>query len=517
MSGASVPVGTVLAYAGTNTGPELNQMGWLICDGSSLSATTYVDLFQVIGTCNGGDGSTEFNLPDYRGYFLRGQDPTGQVDPDANSRTAANSGGLTGDNVGSIQDWATANAHTPFKSSIDRVPGDNHKVYVSTDCMVLLKGSQVIQSNSGGDAETRPVNAYVRYIIKATDDALLPVGVVVPYAGNSSVGSANIATWFLLCQGTELPQSANTELFSAIGTANGGSSTTFNLPDYRGRFLRGVANGSDTDPDASSRVPMQAGGNSGDNVGSIQAAATGRPKTPFTINIDIGTVMQNSSACSGHKNTRWNPGSPEKTMTVSGGDNETRPVNAYVDFYIMSKQTSGATDVFPIGGVIGIPGNGAPPPGQWLLCDGRAVNNSLQYTDLYNAIGHDNGGNATTFNIPNYQGMFLRGCDHGQGRDPDAGERLEAAGGGQTGDNVGSVQDFATAMPQKPISGAVQHQPVHLQKTAAAIGNQNYSGKWGSTQTPTLGGGDKESRPVNAYIKFYIKYALAPSHSEENS
>jgi microcystin-dependent protein len=42
--------------------------GWLTCDGSAVSRTTYADLFSAIGTAYGvGDGSTTFNLPDFLG------------------------------------------------------------------------------------------------------------------------------------------------------------------------------------------------------------------------------------------------------------------------------------------------------------------------------------------------------------------------------------------------------------------------------------------------------------------
>lgn len=42
--------------------------GWLLCDGSEVSRTTYGDLFNVIGTIYGvGDDTTTFNLPDMRG------------------------------------------------------------------------------------------------------------------------------------------------------------------------------------------------------------------------------------------------------------------------------------------------------------------------------------------------------------------------------------------------------------------------------------------------------------------
>jgi microcystin-dependent protein len=49
------------------------ETGWLVCDGSAVSRTTYADLFAKIGVTYGpGDASTTFNLPDGRGRDLRG-------------------------------------------------------------------------------------------------------------------------------------------------------------------------------------------------------------------------------------------------------------------------------------------------------------------------------------------------------------------------------------------------------------------------------------------------------------
>jgi microcystin-dependent protein len=57
------PTGSVTMFAGAAA-----PAGWLLCDGSVVSRTTYADLFAVVGTSYGaGDGSTTFNLPDMRG------------------------------------------------------------------------------------------------------------------------------------------------------------------------------------------------------------------------------------------------------------------------------------------------------------------------------------------------------------------------------------------------------------------------------------------------------------------
>lgn len=69
-------IGTIF-FVADDAAPE----GSLICDGRLLSRTTYADLFAKIGTTYGeGDGSTTFQLPDYRGEFLRGWDGGRGVD-----------------------------------------------------------------------------------------------------------------------------------------------------------------------------------------------------------------------------------------------------------------------------------------------------------------------------------------------------------------------------------------------------------------------------------------------------
>lgn len=70
------PTGTIIAFAG-NTLPK----GYLPCNGSAISRTTYADLFTVIGTTYGtGDGRTTFNLPNLNNNsFLEGSDSAGTV------------------------------------------------------------------------------------------------------------------------------------------------------------------------------------------------------------------------------------------------------------------------------------------------------------------------------------------------------------------------------------------------------------------------------------------------------
>lgn len=87
------PSGTLIQFAG-----PVAPTGYLFADGSTLSRTSFANLFAAIGTTWGiGDGSTTFNLPDMRGFFPRGASLSEAAarDPDTAARTAVVSGTFT--------------------------------------------------------------------------------------------------------------------------------------------------------------------------------------------------------------------------------------------------------------------------------------------------------------------------------------------------------------------------------------------------------------------------------------
>lgn len=92
-----MPTGSIIAWVGF---PGNRPTGWLNCQGVDVSRTTYADLFAVIGTYFGvGDGSTTFNLPDFRGLSLVGA-------------VSANAGIAVGDTAGG-KVW-TQGTNDPF-------------------------------------------------------------------------------------------------------------------------------------------------------------------------------------------------------------------------------------------------------------------------------------------------------------------------------------------------------------------------------------------------------------------
>lgn len=68
----------MVAYFPTPSAP----INWLFCDGRSVPQAMYMKLYNVITNSYGAAvDSTQFKLPDLRGLFVRGMDPSGMVDP----------------------------------------------------------------------------------------------------------------------------------------------------------------------------------------------------------------------------------------------------------------------------------------------------------------------------------------------------------------------------------------------------------------------------------------------------
>jgi len=123
-------VGEVVDYCGSSA-PAL----WLLAFGQAISRTTYSSLFGIIGTTYGvGDGSTTFNVPDYRGRIGIGRDDMGGAA--ANRITAGGSGingtvlGTTGGEQAHTLTTAELASHSHANSLND--PGHFHTQQTST-------------------------------------------------------------------------------------------------------------------------------------------------------------------------------------------------------------------------------------------------------------------------------------------------------------------------------------------------------------------------------------------------
>lgn len=112
------PVGAVKMWAGAKTGASVPS-GWLLCDASAVSRTTYAALFAVIGTSYGpGDGSTSFNVPN-----LNALETVSGITLTANTR--ATTSPVSGIQSADHSHNGTSGAQSPTDHTHNGTSGDN--------------------------------------------------------------------------------------------------------------------------------------------------------------------------------------------------------------------------------------------------------------------------------------------------------------------------------------------------------------------------------------------------------
>ena len=156
-----LPIGTIVQFGSSNA-----PTGWLLCDGSSISKTTYAALFNVIGTTYGsGSNATLFLLPNTTNRTIRGGGTTGQVGGnDTVTLTISNvpphSHGLT-QNGSNFTGGGTISSVQP--STV------NNQVYTGGD--ILSPGATTVITASGSSPTAVTVTnpyVYIPSIIKYT-------------------------------------------------------------------------------------------------------------------------------------------------------------------------------------------------------------------------------------------------------------------------------------------------------------------------------------------------------------
>lgn len=123
--GDTLPIGAIIAFS-SDTIPN----GWLLCDGSSFSTTSYSELFEAIGVTYGWDDERNPKLPDLRGRVAVGRKDATSAD-DTEFSILGNTGG--------------EKTHT---MTVNEMPGHGHDVAIAVNNTVA--GGARYYFNSAG-------------------------------------------------------------------------------------------------------------------------------------------------------------------------------------------------------------------------------------------------------------------------------------------------------------------------------------------------------------------------------
>jgi microcystin-dependent protein len=182
---------------------------------------------------------------------------------------------------------------------------------------VAVNGTKIIDVATTGATVTGDMSATT---VKQAGFALLPVGTVMPYAGASAPNG------YLLCYGQEISRTTYAILYSVIGEfyGAGDGSTTFLLPDLRGRVVAGQ---DDMGGSSANRLTNADDGLNGDTLG---ASGGGETQTLVTGNLPAYTPAGSISVTGLAQKTRqFNPSgfSVSDDTSLSTGSNTGNLVN----------------------------------------------------------------------------------------------------------------------------------------------------------------------------------------------
>jgi microcystin-dependent protein len=196
-------LGSVTTFAGYFVpGSSADSPPYAECDGRLLAIADYANLYAVLGTAYGGDGVTNFALPDFRERAPVGASashPRGQAfGADSSQITLANMPVNMGGNGDPISNYQPSQALT---------------------YLIAVEGMYLPDSVALPDSEAM-------------------AGEIVAFAGDYAPAG------YRICDGSLLAVADFPTLFAALGTRYGGDgTTTFALPDLRGRSVAGTGQG----------------------------------------------------------------------------------------------------------------------------------------------------------------------------------------------------------------------------------------------------------------------------------
>ncbi|MFN8491587.1 MAG: tail fiber protein [Caldilineaceae bacterium] len=396
-------------------GGDFAPTGWAFCDGSRLSISANQALFSLIGTTYGGDGQTNFALPDLRG---RAPMHMGQGNG-LSSRPLGERGGV--ETVALQVDQLPAHSHTALAYGTVGNQADPYQAtwapsllaqFSSNPANTGMNATAIAPTGSGFAHKNMPPYLVINFIIALegiypgpSDAADAYLGQITPFSFGVIPGG------WTQCNGQVLPIAGNEQLFGVLGATYGGDGvTTFALPDLQGRMpmhlglglKQGASGGEETHILTVAELP---------NHGHIPQASrnyatTGRPD---------GGVWANQENILGYSNLTPNVAMHPSAIGNSGDNQPHENMSPYqvVNFCVASQTFSPDTDNAFIGEIRIFAGNTAPEG--WGQCNGQLL--SIQQNPaLFVLLGTAYGGNGTTnFAVPNLQAQTPLSSGQGPG------------------------------------------------------------------------------------------------------
>lgn len=215
--------------------------------------------------------------------------------------------------------WTVDDIVTPVRQATESYPG----------IVQLYDDIDSSDSTLAATANAVRIVAELAQSALAIASAGIPVGAEIMWPNSTPPD----ATW-LECDGGSLLVADYPEYFAVVGYMYGGAGTSFNKPDWRGKFPRGWAHGSANDPDAADRT-NRGDGTTGDAVGTNQANQNKEHEHPAWVATTSAGNTNNPAAygligeTSGTK-ARSNPGvlgGDGGLLFAKEGGNEARPIN----------------------------------------------------------------------------------------------------------------------------------------------------------------------------------------------
>lgn len=305
--------------------------------------------------------------------------------------------------------------------------GIEQRVINSINDLSALKDMLVAQAGGALDAKIQELNSKIDNAVNKSNTALTDLLSAVEQAKTSAIqaiedktrvieeykvpigtiiamSSDYIPTGYLLCNGSAVNRQTYSLLFAKIGTTygEGDGTNTFNLPDLRGKFVRGLGGNSDllgkTQGDAIRNITGEVDICHGDN------------------NVTNGVFRDNGRKSRGRDGNEWYSHSVIfDASTVVPTANENRPLNMAMNYLIKASGSDAQNasleeirlDGIPIGGYLDYASDAVLPAG-FMVADGRSLNKN-EYPDLFQIIKYTYGGSEDNFNLPDFSdGRFAR-------------------------------------------------------------------------------------------------------------